>query len=74
MHDLAKNLPPLLMKGGEYDQEDFIICNKELSEHEIRVSTKDRLPTSIQYEFEDKCEDFFPNPRIIVLPSVHYGG
>ena len=63
MHDLAKNLPPLLMKGGEYDQEDFIICNKELSEHEIRVSTKDRLPTSIQYEFEDKYEDFSLPPE-----------
>ena len=38
------------MEGDEYNQEDLDIHDKELSEYVIRVSTKDGLSTSMQYE------------------------
>ena len=35
---------------------DWNVRNKELSEDDICISTKDVLPTSVQYEMEDKDE------------------
>ena len=33
-------------------------CNKELSQDDIRVATKDRLPASMQDEMQDKDKDY----------------
>ena len=54
MFDLAKYLPPPSMKGNEYDQADWAVQEKQLSEYVIRVATKDWLLKSIQDEMEDK--------------------
>ena len=62
MHDLDKYLPPTQKKGGEYDQADWNVCNKELSEDEIFIATKDGLPKYIQDELEDKREDYHSIP------------
>ena len=48
MHDLAKYLPLPFMKGGEYDEVNWAVLDKELSEHEIHVETRYRIPTSMQ--------------------------
>ena len=48
MHDIAKHLHPPSTTGDEYDKSDWNLHNKELSEHEIYVATRDGLPTSIQ--------------------------
>ena len=54
MHDLAKYLPPPLMKGQEYDDVDWAIHEKQFFDNQIHVSTKDGIPTSMQDEMEDK--------------------
>ena len=58
MHELAKYLPPPLTKGRYYNQVDWTDHEKESSENEIIVITKDRLPRCIQDELEDKIEDY----------------
>ena len=54
MHDLDKFLPPPLNKGDKYDQLYWNAHNKELSEDDICVATKDGLLSSMQDEMEDK--------------------
>ena len=44
IHDLAKHLPPPLMKGESFESANWKVCDKELSVHEIRVAIKDALP------------------------------
>ena len=51
MHNLAKYLPPPSMTGGEYDRADRTARDKEFTEHDICVETKDRLLTYMQDEF-----------------------
>ena len=48
MHDLAKYLTPPSMKGEGYYQADWTVRDKEFSENDIRVATRDELPTSMQ--------------------------
>ena len=51
MHDLYElnnYQPPPSMKGQEYNEADWSIREKYLSEDEISVATKARLPTSMQ--------------------------
>ena len=50
MHDLAKYLPPPLMKGGGFKASYWAVRKKCFNEDVIRVVTKDRLPTSMQDE------------------------
>ena len=54
MHDLDKLLHPPSNKGGEYDQADWTIRNKEFSEGYICVETKDGISESMQDEMEYK--------------------
>ena len=63
MHYLAKYVPPPLNKGGGYDQSDWAVCDKELSEDDIHVATKDVLPTSMQDEMEYKYKDYQSLPH-----------
>ena len=42
------------MKDREYNAEDCYIRDKELSENEICVATRDGLPSSTQYELDNK--------------------
>ena len=48
MHELAKYITPPSMKGKEYDEADWDVHDKELSENDICVATTDVLPTSMQ--------------------------
>ena len=58
MHDLSKFMPPPSNRGDKYDMAYWTICDKEFSEDDICVATKDGLPTSTQYEIEDKDKDY----------------
>ena len=51
------------MKGGEYDQEDRAVLNKEFSEYDICVATKDGLPTSMQDELDYKYNYYCSVPH-----------
>ena len=48
MHELSKYLTPPSMNGKEYDEADWAVHEKELSENDIWVATTDVLPTSMQ--------------------------
>ena len=63
MHDIAKYQSPHLMKGDEYGKLYWIVHDKELSEYEIYVATRDELPIVMQDEMDYKENDYssFPN-------------
>ena len=63
MHGLAKYLPPPLTKGREYDEEYWAVCEKEIFEHEIYVTTRDGITASMQDEMYDKSKDYCPVPN-----------
>ena len=42
---LDKYLPPPLMKDGDYDEADWSVRDKELSEHDICVAIRYGIPT-----------------------------
>ena len=63
IHNLAKYLPTPSLKGGDYNQADWAVREKEWSEYEIRVETKDWVPTSIQDEMEDKDKEYRSLPH-----------
>ena len=48
MNDLAKYLPPSLMKGGGFELYDWDIQDKEFNVDVIKGTTMDGLPTSMQ--------------------------
>ena len=50
IHYLANSLPPTSMIGYDQGQLDWSVCDKEISEYDIRVETKDELPTCMQDE------------------------
>ena len=52
MQDLAKYPPPPSMKEDKYFQSDWANRDKLFNEYDIRVATKDGLPTSIQDKME----------------------
>ena len=58
MHNLAKSLPLPSMKGDEYNQADWDVWYKELSEDEICVTTKEGITTSMNDEMGDKDKDY----------------
>ena len=58
MHDLAKHLPPTMMKGDSFEVASWEVRVKELSVHEIRVYNMDTLPLYIEDELEDNQEDY----------------
>ena len=60
MHNLAKYLPPPLMKGESHESDNWDVHNKGLSENEIHVAIKDGPPSSIQDELENNKEDYCP--------------
>ena len=51
------------MKGGEYDQVDLVVFNKEFSNYDIHFSTKYGLPTYMQDEMEDKYKYYCSFPH-----------
>ena len=57
MHNLANYLPPTSMKGREYDETDWNVCDKELADHEICATSRGELPTSMKDELDDKIQD-----------------
>ena len=63
MHNLIKYLPPPSMKGGEFEQADWNVRDKEWNEDVISVATKYRLPISMNNELEDKHEDYSSTPH-----------
>ena len=63
MNELEKYLSPPLMKGGEFEQAYWNSHRKVFNEDVIRVTTKDKLPKSMQDELEDKNEDYSPIPH-----------
>ena len=58
MHNLANQLPPLLMKGESFESDNWKICNNELYVHDIRFEVKDGLPSSMQDDFGDNQEEY----------------
>ena len=58
IHDLVKHLTPPLIKGGFYEASNWKFRNKELSIHEVWVSIKYGLPSSMQDELEDNQEGY----------------
>ena len=53
MHYLAKYLPTPSRKGDIFEEAIWKVRDKELSEHDIQVSIKYRLHSSMQDELED---------------------
>ena len=58
MHDLEKHISNLSIKGGGYEEENWKVCDKEFSVHDIWVAIKDWLPSSMQDELEESKEDY----------------
>ena len=58
MHDLAKYLPPLSIKGDRYEASNWKVRDQEFTISEIRVAIKDGLPSSMQDELDDHHEDY----------------
>ena len=54
IHNLEKYLPPPLMKGQEYNEADWEVRDKGLSDNNIRVTTRNKLPISMQDELDEK--------------------
>ena len=54
MQNLAKYLPLPINNVDLYHQSYWRVCNHELMEEDIRVTTKDGLLRSIQDKMEDK--------------------
>ena len=54
MHNLEKYLPPPQMKGQNYDESDWAVHEKLLSDNEIIVATKDGVTKSMRDELEEK--------------------
>ena len=54
MHDLAKHLHTLSLKGESYEADNWKVHDKTLYVDGIWVAIKYRLPSSIQDELEDK--------------------
>ena len=60
MHDIVKFLPSPSKNGYEYDQVDWNVRDKEFSEGDICVATKDSFPASIQ-DFMEDTENYYPS-------------
>ena len=58
VHDLAKYLPPLSIKGDRYEASNWKVRDQEFTISEIRVAIKDGLPSSMQDELDDHHEDY----------------
>ena len=58
MHDLSKYLPTPPMKGESYEEANWKFLGQYFTVSEIRVATKQRLPSSIQDELDDHQEDY----------------
>ena len=59
MYELDNYLPPPSNNGDVYDQSNWWVRNIYFAEDDIRVATKDGLPTYMQDEMECKDTDFF---------------
>ena len=46
------------MKGVGFEEASWYICDRELNEDVIKVTTKDRIPTYIHDELEDNKEEY----------------
>ena len=62
MYDIDKVLPPHPKKRGELDQKYQSVHNKQFTEDEIRVATKDALCISMKYIIDNKYKYYQPFP------------
>ena len=53
MHDLAKYLPPPLMKGKSAEIYNWTVRNQEFTSGEVRLSIKEGLPKSMPDELDE---------------------
>ena len=58
IHDLAKYLPPPLMKSESAEADNWTVCNQELTASKIRLAIKDGLTSYMQDELEDHPDDY----------------
>ena len=56
MHDLAKYLPPPLVKVKSSEAANWTVRNQEFIAVEVRLAIKDGLPKSMQDELDDHIE------------------
>ena len=56
MHDLTKLQPPYLKKGYTFNKTDWSVCDKEFSEDEIFISTKDGIHMLTRDGMDDKYQ------------------
>ena len=59
MHYISKYLPPTSKKGDLYHQEDWRLVNRDLTEYNICVDTKDVPSQSMYDETEDKYRYYY---------------
>ena len=53
IHDLAKYLPPYLIKGVSAEADNLAVLNQEFTAGELRISIKDGIPKSMQDGLDD---------------------
>ena len=58
MHDLAKYLPPPLMKGESAMSANWSVCNEEFTTSDLQLAIKDGYPKTITDELDDHPEDY----------------
>ena len=58
MHDLSRYLPTPSTKGQEYNGADWHTHDKELSEYEIHITTRDGMTVPIRDELDKKDNDY----------------
>ena len=64
IHNLEKYLPPPLMKGQDYNEADWEVRDKGLSENNICVAARDGLPISMRDELDEKDKYYQYVPHI----------
>ena len=63
IQNLAKYLPPPSKKGDIFNQSYWRVHNREFTENEHWVKTKDSIPPYIQYEIEYKDNGYHYLPH-----------
>ena len=63
MNELARYPHPPSTKGREYNDSDWAVCDKQFSDHEISVATRDRLTKSMYNELDEKYKDDLSVPH-----------
>ena len=56
-------LPPTRKKGGEHQEADWILRDKDFTDDYIRMETRDGIMPSIRENIEDKDKDYWTLPH-----------